>query len=49
MERDLPTSLAMSLRATVVIQAAPNAIESTHRAAVAATHEALVSTVMAGV
>src|SRR5476651_467687 len=43
-ERDPPTSLAMSLSATAVIQAAPNDIPSITSAADATAQEALVST-----
>src|SRR3569832_1288987 len=42
-ERDPPTSLAMSLSATAVIQAAPNDIARTKSAAEATAQEALVS------
>ena len=42
-ERTPPTSPAMSLSATAVIQAAPNAIIMTTSAAEATTQEALVS------
>src|SRR6478736_1468203 len=42
-ERTPPTSAAMSLSATAVIQAAPNAISIVTRAAVATAQEALVS------
>src|SRR3981081_557479 len=44
MERDPPTSLAMSLSATTVIQAAPNDIPRMASAAEATAQEALVST-----
>src|SRR3981081_655860 len=43
-ERDPPTSLAMSLSATAVIQAAPNDIPRTMSATDATAQEALVST-----
>src|SRR3954447_22993039 len=43
-ERDPPTSLAMSLSATAVIQAAPNDIPRMASATEATAHEALVST-----
>src|SRR3984893_10215685 len=43
-ERDPPTSLAMSLSATAVIQAAPNDIPSIMSATDATAQEALVST-----
>src|SRR5579883_368044 len=42
-ERDPLTSLAISLSPTAVIQAAPNDIPSTKRAAEATAHDALVS------
>ena len=44
MERDPPTSAAMSLSATAVIQAAPNDIPRMASAAEATAQEALVST-----
>src|SRR5882757_7137923 len=43
-DRDPPTSLAMSLSATAVIQAAPNDIPRIANATEATTQEALVST-----
>ena len=43
-ERNPPTSLAMSLSATAVIQAAPNDIPSTSSATEATAQESLVST-----
>src|SRR6185295_18823771 len=43
-ERNPPTSLAMSLSATTVIQAAPNDIPRMKSATEATAHEALVST-----
>src|SRR4029077_16113921 len=42
-ERDPSTSLPISLRATAVIQAAPNDIARTNSAADATVHDALVS------
>src|SRR5665647_495410 len=42
-EREPPTSAAMSLSATAVIQAAPNAISMVTSAAMATTHDALLS------
>jgi hypothetical protein len=47
-ERDPPTSLAMSLSATAVIQAAPNDIPRTASATEATAQEALVSMELEG-